>query len=191
MWLLTEVRTDVALAGFESLLSTSMMAKRRHWAGVFSLSPLQPWPDPHPASVAASSKDLCFCSSILPWHACGTVPWGEGTHGEKTERAINQLMASLPADGLVWGGDWNHAMDGPERAGSHAGRSAIKEALAGRHLKLTTADSPHRIAGLGSIDHIAVPRSASIVSTHRVVAQTQTGKRLSDHDAYVSDITVT
>lgn len=189
VWLLTEVRTDVVLAGFESHLSRSTMVEQSHWAGVFSGSPLQPMPDPHLASAAASSFGWCFCSSILPWRSCGSTPWGEGTNGEKTERAVNQLMGSLPLDGLVWGGDWNHSMHGREYVGSLAGRITIREAVAARRLKLATENAPHRLPGLGSIDHIAVPHQADVITTNRVVAETRSGQRLSDHDAYVTEVT--
>lgn len=47
---------------------------------------------------------------------------------------------------------------------------------------------PHRIPELLSIDHIAVPESAKIHSTTRVIAQDAAGNRLSDHDAYSTEV---
>ncbi len=189
IWLLTEVPTGAALPGFDSHLTNSKMASHKHWAGVFSQATLGALPDPHPASAAAMIADWCVCSSILPWRSCGLTPWCEGTNAEKTERAVDQLLGSLPSNGLVWGGDWNHAMQGRESVGSLAGRSAIRRALADRRLKLATENSPHRIDGLGSIDHIAIPETAQVVSTDRIVAATELGQRLSDHDAYVIVVT--
>lgn len=188
VWLLTEVRADVSLPGFESHLTAARMTGRRHWAGVYSRTPLRPLPDPHPASAAAFGMGLNWCSSILPWRSCGTVPWGEGPASEKTKRALNQLISSLPIGVLVWGGDWNHAMRGREYAGSIAGRTAIQAAVSGMELKLTTEDSPHRIPGLLTIDHIAIPQGARMLAVHRIVAQSPSGVRLSDHDAYTTDI---
>ena len=46
-----------------------------------------------------------------------------------------------------------------------------------------TAKLPHPIAGLLSIDHVAVPEGTA--ATARRVEATHEGKRLSDHDAYV------
>jgi len=181
---------DVALPGYESHLTAPKMNSRRHWAGVFCSSPLEPLPDPHPASAAALGMGMAWCSSILPWRSCGTVLWGEGTSKEKTQRVLDQLMASLPV-GQVWGGDWNHAMQGPESAGSVAGRIAIKAEVAHLQLKTVTEDSPHRIAGLLSIDHIAVPEGAEIHAVNRIIAQDQAGRRLSDHDAYTTTTTLT
>lgn len=167
------------------------MCDGKAWAGVFSCSPLQPLPDPHPASAGGAALGLVWCSSILPWRSCGTHPWGEGTTSEKTSRALDQLMAGLPAGGLVWGGDWNHAMTGREYAGSLTGRAAIKEALSGRQLQLATGELPHRIAGLLTIDHIAVPEGARIVDVTRVVAEGRRGHRLSDHDVYTTELNLT
>lgn len=190
VWLLTEVREDVAMPGFDSHLTASKMTSRRHWAGVFCSSPLEPLPDPHPASAAALGMGLSWCSSILPWRSCCAEPWGEGTSREKTERALDQLVGSLTV-GQFWGGDWNHAMHGPESAGSVAGRIAIKAAVAHLELKTVTEDSPHRIPGLLSIDHIAVPKTSLVHSVNRIIAQDQAGKRLSDHDAYTTSTTLT
>ena len=190
VWLLTEVRADVSLAGFGSHLTAAKMAPRRHWAGIYSRTPLQPRPDPHPASAAAYGLGLTWCSSILPWRSCGTVPWGDGAAKEKTRRALDQLASELPVGALIWGGDWNHAMQGREYAGSVAGRTAIKAAVVDLQLTLATEDSPHCIPGLLTIDHIAVPQSARIHAVNRVVAEDHSGKRLSDHDAYAIDVTV-
>ena len=190
VWLLTEVRADVSLPGFSSHVTAGRMAARRHWAGIFCRDPLEPMPDPHPSSAAASAFGLSLCSSILPWRSCGSTPWGDGTSGEKTSRALDQLMSSLPGTKLVWGGDWNHAMQGREWTGSVAGRTAIKAALSRLRLKLPTAESPHRIPGLLSIDHIAVPASAQVYCTTRVIAEDDAGNRLSDHDAYTTEVTL-
>jgi hypothetical protein len=190
VWLLTEVRTDARLPGFESRRTTTRMGDRTHWAGIFSRSPLQPLPDPHPASAAAMGWGMVWCCSILPWRSCGTIPWGAGTTGEKTIRALDQLTASLPTGPLVWGGDWNHAMRGREYAGSLAGRTAIQSVLVERRLRLATEDQPHRIPGLDTIDHIAVPDGVQVLATHRVLAEDHSGGWLSDHDAYTTGISI-
>lgn len=188
VWLLTEVRDDTSVPGFGSHLTAARMGERKHWAGVFSRSPIDPLPDPHPASAAAVVRGLVWCSSILPWRSCGTTPWGEGTTAEKTSRALEQLTAGLPVGALVWGGDWNHAMEGREYAGSLAGRAAIKNVLADRQLKLATQGFPHCMPGLFTIDHIAVPEGTEIVDVTRVVAEGRRGHRLSDHDIYATEV---
>ena len=54
VWLLTEVRDDTSVPGFGSHFTAARMGERKHWAGVFSRSPIDPLPDPHPASVDRS-----------------------------------------------------------------------------------------------------------------------------------------
>ena len=107
---------------------------------------------------------------------------------QKTARAVEQLMQSMETGLLIWGGDWNHAMVGPERVGSLEGRSAIKQALADRQLQPATQDCPHREPGLHTIDHIAIPRDAQLLNATRVIGQSASGERLSDHDAYIIEI---
>lgn len=184
MWLLTEVREDTILPGFHAHLTSASMRRRTRWAGVFSRTPLEPWPDPHPASAAARTAGLGVVSSVLPWRSCGSDPWGEGSVGEKTTRALAVLAGSLPDGPLVWGGDWNHALAGPERAGSGTGRAAIREALDRWHLAPATTHLPHALPGLSSIDHIALADHVGVTRAARVVAQDSRGRRLSDHDLY-------
>jgi endonuclease/exonuclease/phosphatase family metal-dependent hydrolase len=80
----------------------------------------------------------------------------------------------------VWGGDFNHAMTGREYAGSRAGRGHIENLLTVLQLRVPTTHLAHRIPGLLSIDHIAVPRDSVVDSASRIDAP-----GLSDHDAYV------
>jgi hypothetical protein len=182
--LLTEVNDRAELPGFTLHRGASEMATRRRWAAVASSSSLKPLPDPHTASAAAVIDGIVFCSSILPWRGCGRGPvWGDGSLADRTTRAVTQLLANLPDQPLVWGGDWNHALAGREYAGSMAGRREIQAAIEQRDLTVPTRDLPHRIVGLLSIDHIAVPTDWSPVACH-VDARGATSP-LSDHDAYV------
>jgi endonuclease/exonuclease/phosphatase family metal-dependent hydrolase len=182
--LLTEVSERLVADGYEMHLSEHLMAPKRRWAGMLSRRPLVPLPDPHPASAMASVGDWTFCSSILPWKTCGTVPWGEGRHAEKTRVAVDTLLLALPPTGLVWGGDWNHALRGREYAGSKAGRGEITAAVTTLGLRAPTVDLSHALPDLLTIDHIAVPSGARVTSVAQVDAAVA-GRRLSDHDAYV------
>lgn len=187
VWLLTEVNEKLALPGYFSHSSGEYMAPRRAWARVLARVPLTPLPDPHPASAAVRIHGVTYCSSILPWRGCGSAhPWIEGTHGERTKHALDQLAVTLGRDALVWGGDWNHALSGDEHAGSKAGRAHILALIGARELHVPTAELPHRIAGLVSIDHIAIPSGWRATARH-ILAEAD-GARLSDHDAYVVDV---
>jgi endonuclease/exonuclease/phosphatase family metal-dependent hydrolase len=107
-------------------------------------------------------------------------------HADKTATAVSELLLRLRSAGsLVWGGDWNHALQGREYAGSQGGRAAITTALDELGLVVPTAELPHPIEGLLSIDHVAVPQGTKATGARVIAAHA--GKRLSDHDAYVVD----
>lgn len=181
--LLTEVNDRFNLDGHHETRSSREMARNRRWAAVVSTAPMTAIEDPHPASAAARIGGITFCSSILPWRSCGSSPWGEGNHAARTQRTLAALAAQLPREDLVWGGDFNHSFVGSELAGSIAGRRAIADFAADRGLAFTTADLPHRLDEVWSIDHVAVPTTWTLRSATRHDA---TG--LSDHDAYVVEV---
>jgi hypothetical protein len=179
--LLTEVSDRVELPGFYGHVTDLLMADRRHWAGVWSRHPLTPLRDPHGASAMAEIVGQRFCSSILPWRSCGSrEPWVGTSTAERTIDAVEAIQSSAPD---VWGGDWNHALKGREYAGTKAGREHLLKSLAELGLIAATADAPHQIKGLLSIDHIAVPMGWSARFEHHSALLGQ--GRLSDHDAYV------
>ena len=187
IWLLTEVSEKLTLPGYLSHATRGNMAPRRAWARVLSRRELKPLDDPHPASAAANVDGITYCSSILPWRGCGPAdPWIDGSHGERTGHALSQLAVSLLPGPLVWGGDWNHALSVGEHAGSKAGRAHIAALVLARDMCVPTAALPHRIPGLLSIDHIAIPREWR--ATARRVHAEANGARLSDHDAYIVDV---
>jgi hypothetical protein len=183
--LLAEVSERLDLDEYEMRATDALMAPRRRWAAVLGPPGLLPLPDPHPASALAVVDGWTFCNSILPWRSCGTRdPWIEGRHADKTAATVDELLSRLPLERLVWGGDWNHALQGREYSGSIEGRRSITAAVEKIGLSVPTAQLPHAIDGLLSIDHIAVPMESRVVSAERYVAA-HDGRRLSDHDAYV------
>ena len=188
VWLLTEVSERTALPGYALHMSQAPMARRRRWAGIASRLPMASCPDPHPASAMAQVGATTYVSSVLPWKACGArAPWVGARHADKTANAVDDLLLHLRSAGhLMWGGDWNHALSGREYAGSFGGRLAITSALDELCLAAPTAELPHPIEGLLSIDHIAVPKGTQAAAS-RIVAE-HGGKRLSDHDAYVVEV---
>lgn len=186
--LLTEVRDDVRLPGYDRHLAVGEMATGRRWAGVFSRIGLTTLPDPHPTSNLAQVGELTFCSSVLPWRSCGSdEPWTVGSLADRTRHVVDQLVRELPSGSLVWGGDWNHALEGPELSGSREGRECLTQALGKLNLRAPTSALCGRRPGMNTIDHIAVPASEQVDAvTHRSAV---VGTRaLSDHDAYVVEL---
>jgi hypothetical protein len=145
--------------------------------------------DPHRAAAAAVVDDTTFVSSILPWRASGQPElWGGTTHASKMRATLSHLESCLRNRRLVWGGDWNQALQGPEYAGSNAGREALHQTLRRLDLVALTRTLPHCLGGLSSIDHIAVPTGWAVTGSERVEARTG-DRRLSDHDMYVVAVT--
>ncbi|MGB0099112.1 MAG: hypothetical protein WBP61_02405, partial [Nocardioides sp.] len=182
--LLTEVSDRVEMPGMVGHVSNLQMARRRHWAGIWSPYPMTPLPDPHGASAMVEILGYRFCSSILPWRSCGSrEPWVGSNTAERTIDAVDAIRKAAPD---IWGGDWNHALEGPEYADSKAGRDHLLKSLAELGLIAATADAPHQIEGLLSIDHIAVPATWSRHVEHHSTLLAD--GRLSDHDAYVVEV---
>jgi len=190
VWLLTEVSDRLTLPGYRGHVTTADMRPKVRWAGVFSRLDVEPLPDPHPASAMARVDGMTFVSSILLWKGTGTVePWHGTNHAERTHQTLETLLRAMPTSELCWGGDWNHAFSGPDYAGGRAGRTALAEAVADLGLSVPTAQLPHALGGLLSLDHIAVPSSWNVLSAERIPGTDVTG-RLSDHDLYVVDAPV-
>ena len=182
--LLTEVSERVELPDHGLHRGRQPMMPKRHWAAVASRLPMRPAADPHGASAMVELQGLRVCASVLPWHACGTRdPWSGATTAEKTMAAVAAVEANAPS---IWGGDWNHALSGREWAGSAAGRRSLLASIERLGLQVPTAASPHQIADLLSIDHIAVPSAWAVGGTQRYPAFVG-DTRISDHDAYVVD----
>ena len=188
VWLLTEVNEAVSFDGYAKHPTKACMAPHRKWAAILSREPLVGMCDPHPASALARVGDWLFCSSVLPWKACGNrSPWVGHLLAEKTEATLNELLDKLPKDKLIWGGDWNHSLSGREYVGSLIGREHVLKTVDLLRLQVPTEKLPHRISTLLAIDHIAVPRIVSVIDKSRVEAVAD-GERMSDHEAYVVEI---
>jgi hypothetical protein len=188
VWLLTEVRDDVDLVGYHRHFSEGLIVGRRHWAAVFSRNALRELPDPHVASAAAEVDGITYCSSILPWQSCRSKhPWVGSRHVDKTGAALADIVRALPRSGLVWGGDWNHALSGREYTGSAGGRVHVLAAIDTLGLQVPTGTLHRRNEGRLSVDIIAVPTDREVLGTHRVEVK-RDGRYLSDHEAYVVEI---
>lgn len=184
VWLLTEVSHRAQLPDWTARATSAEMAQKRDWAAVWSKRPQVEQTDPHPASAAAVVDGVYFCSSILPWRTCSGAPWEGERHVDMTSSAVAQLGAAWPTDvPLVWGGDWNHALEGREYAGSQGGRAAIQGCLDQHGLRAATRPLRHRLPEGLTIDHVAVPASWA-AEGQRIDAI-----GLSDHDAYVVEVT--
>lgn len=193
IWLLTEVNpkwfdeTGKRIMDFHAHRSKGIMGRKQHWAAVLCTKEfkLKPQMDPHPASAAATIGGITFCSTILPWKGVkkNSDPWNGSNHAEMTEHALASLVKNLRKRDLVWGGDWNHSLNGKEHAGSMGGRTHLLAAIEDLNLQVPTSVLSHRGDYCTAIDHIGVPGNWAVSSAIRIDA---TG--LSDHDAYVVEV---
>lgn len=181
--LLTEVKEGWSIPGYDLATGAAEMTPGKRWAGIASKQPLVPREPGHPASAAAVVGGTTYVSSILPWAGSGGKdPWQGEDHPARVANTLQALAPFLRAQtDLVWGGDWNHSLAGPERAGSDVGRADLLSLVEELTLDVPTAVLSHRRAGLLSIDHVALRGGSE--EARRVVAYGN-GERLSDHDFY-------
>ena len=162
VWLLTEVRTDVRLHGYQRTVTDAFMAEDRHWSAILSRSGLQESDDPHPTTVAAVVGDTTYWSSVLPWRTCGSQePWHGSTHADKIATALATLERARPGGPLVWGGDWNQAFIGANYAGSADGRRHLLASIDRLDPYVPTAGLPHQLPGHASNRPYRHPRGRS------------------------------
>lgn len=180
VWLLTEVPESLRLPALTRVAGTGPMTAGKLWAAVYARSGRQV-PSPHPATAIGEVDGWTFASTVLPWAGSGgQPPWSGADHPARVQATLDALRSRF-GEQLVWGGDWNHGLLGLEKAGSGAGRAAVQGLLTELGLQVPTATLAHRIPGLFSIDHVAVPVAA------RSARQVPAGG-LSDHDAYVVEV---
>lgn len=181
--LLTEVPDGWSLPGYQLTPGGSDMGPKKRWAAIASRLPLVPISSPHPATTCARIADTTYVSSILPWSGSGgRHPWRGADHAARLMNTLEDLGPFLRTQtDLVWGGDWNHSLAGPEKCGSNAGRRALIALLAELALGVPTAGLGHRHEDLFTIDHVAMRHGVD--QARRIVA-VDGGNPLSDHDLY-------
>lgn len=91
--------------------------------------------------------------------------------------------AVLSRRALTPGGDFNHALEGPEVAGSAGGAARLLDLLRQRDSVARTIGCAHRLPDVKTIDHVAVPAGWTVTQVcHHGMAG------LSDHDLYLVEV---
>jgi len=187
--LLTEVPPGLRLPGYRMTTFQHLtMALGQHYAAVavaegLDFGELEP---PSVTSAGARVGESIFISTVLPWPNAKGAAYVGATQAEQTERCLDELepwLAGQPS-GLVWGGDWNHPLNGSLSGFTRRGHDRIATAVARLGLTAHTAESWAQETQRGrhrSIDHIA--------SRHeQQPARSVEGRPFSTHDAYVVDL---
>ena len=183
--LLTEAPPDLALPGYHLTPVGPLMALGQQWSTIASREPVESLASPHPSTTVAAVAGVVYACSVLPWGGAAGDPWRGNGYTERMLHALDDLAPFLcQQDRLVWGGDWNHALEGPLDGSTLRGRERIDLLLADLGLHAPTRHDPRGVYAINSIDHVAVTDEQAI-STHIVAAVDS--RRLSDHDAYVVD----
>jgi hypothetical protein len=195
LWLLTEVPSRLVIGSGQPSFSKLRPGERNeHWAAITFRWPFEVVAAVHPtlamARIHHSQGAFLVASSVFPWRTAG-ISWPTGDGKSFAERCARTLAAhsselGKAGDGLpiVWGGDFNQALSGRERAGSDLGRAALLNAFTRLGLRAVTLDASGQDAQHRSIDHIAIPSGwgSRAVKVQRPQAE---HRLLSDHPSYV------
>jgi len=90
------------------------------------------------------------------------------------------LLTAVRAGALVWGGDWNQSLTGPDWAGSSAGRRNVADTLSALELQSPVAGHSHQLTGHSTIDHVAVGYGVPVTLVGR---SSTDGRSASRHQA--------
>ncbi len=206
LWLLTEVHRDWDPRGGTFVASPPRSFDPdgpKRWAGIETSLPLTaiPFEGGHPgeeglvlARVQVDGRDVLVACSVLPWRGAeqywsdlpdGQIAQFDSVLGHHVERIRTERREREP---LIWGGDFNQALQRPVYGGTVAGMVALQSAFESLGLVALTADAEHQNGHMRSIDHLAVSRqfAAGPAETHRL--SSSDGRALSDHAAYTADV---
>lgn len=198
LWLLTEVPSRLVIGSGQPSFSKPRPGERNeHWAAIAFRWPCEVIAAVHPtlamARINHSQGAFLVASSVFPWRTAGiSWPTGDGeSYAERCARTLAAHAAEIKkaSEGLpiVWGGDFNQALSGRERAGTDVGRAALLSALTRLGLRAVTLEANGQDSRHRSIDHIAIPSGWR--STVAKVQRPQHGRQLlSDHPSYVVSV---
>jgi endonuclease/exonuclease/phosphatase family metal-dependent hydrolase len=98
-------------------------------------------------------------------------------------------LSKLRANGepVVWAGDFNQSVAGPNQGGSKVGRAALNKCLADLDLVAWNSHADHGRGSLRAVDLICGPKAQAILAQGRI-DPTRNGVRMSDHAGYWVDL---
>lgn len=198
LWLLTEVPAAWQRVTAKLSFSGSRPGEMdQYWSAIISKWPFEPIETKHPSLAMARidhpGGDFLAASSVFPWRGAAKL-WPEKDGDTFAKRCTATLKAHAEeiekaGSGLpvVWGGDFNQALSGPERVGSDVGREALLDAFEKLGLRAATVEAAGQDPLQRSIDHIAIPEDWSLWTLE--VQRPQSEDRfLSDHPSYVVSV---
>ena len=150
------------------------------------------------ARLVTAQRSMIFYGSVLPWNAIRShAP--ELVHGGEAATAvfmrllreqlqdIGDLRRRFEHDEIVWAGDFNQTVTGPNRSGSHAKRRALVDALKSARLEAWNGDAAHAKDGLCAVDLICGAPSERPTRLGRI-EPVRDRVVMSDHAGYWVDL---
>lgn len=146
------------------------------------------------ATARVNGVALLIYGSVLPWAAFRTHAPELGRDGESSHQAFLRLLQDQAADIealrrchpnhiVIWAGDFNQHVSGPNHGGSLAKREALVEALDNLALVAWNGAAAHANSGLCAIDLICGPRELDVREQGRI-DPFRGGIRMTDHAGY-------
>ena len=165
--------------------------------------PIEPIPAHEALGVCArgivEGETVVVYGSVLPWMAFAHQAPDLVRPGETSAQAFSQLLAEQVNDVLalqhrfpdalvLWAGDFNQTLEGPNYGGRAKSRKELEAALNKLGMKAWNRQSEHALAGMCAIDFICGPTTRKPASIGRISNVHPDGRRLSDHAAYFIDL---
>lgn len=161
--------------------------------GVRTSDTIRPTKHSVAAVIERDGIEIAVLGTVLPWrsvikHAPELVNPGEDTVDAVFERILGEQRAALAQlkeqhGHVIWAGDFNQSLFGPNTGGSTTRRKMLNAALRDGLVPFN-AELPHICAGLSTIDLICGTSSLRAES----VACLPESRPLSDHLGYVAKL---
>jgi len=152
------------------------------------------------ARFRADGIDVIAYGSVLPWRAAPHQAPDLAQPGESASTMFERVLAAQEADiralqerhpqaVVIWAGDFNQSLAGPNLTGSRRGRVALLAALGRLGMQAWNAESPHARSGLSTIDLVCGPATVPVKSIE-LLEPSLGGQSLSDHAGYIVEVSL-
>lgn len=205
--ILTEPPAEPALVGGD--ISTSPPLRAGHaelqpWVAIVGahVTPVRPALPYERLAVAARAVvddiPVVVYGSVLPWrsaprHAPDLALPGESASAmfacylDRQAADVEELQRTNPDTVILWAGDFNQSLEGPNYVGSAKGRTLLEGALERLGLVAWNRAARHAKEELCAIDLVCGPGRARCGGVERI-DPSPGGQRLSDHTGYVVEV---
>ena len=206
---LTEVTADSWHGNSDVVSSPTCRPSRvggEAWVAVVGkgATPIETPPAYESLGVAArfdvSGEPIIVYGTVLPWRAAPRQALDLVHAGETADdmfqrvldaqvRQIAALQQLSPGALVLWIGDFNQTLEGPNYGGSRASRQMLLDALSSLDMNAYNSASQHARPGMCAIDLICGPASRlGLDRTVRDINSVNEEGRLSDHAGYYVDL---